>query len=350
MKRTAILITLMIAGGLAANRTLAMLQSHTAAAALVSSTSPQVRLPGTIYVSQEGAIYAISGSSARRLALPSGGDWTQPRVLPDGSLLVVRRFDAYADLYHVSAAGRVLQQMTSDDQATSNPTLQLDHWILWPAIGPDGTDVFFATDAPKPAPNQSYEVDFSLWSAPLGAAFSIGDTGVTGGTRWSVPDLYTGGDIQPVPLPDGGILYSSYANTGKGTVVTVLGLQTGPDSPMRSLTTPAQDCGAPTVAADGVTVAMVCTNSGQSADLEVATLEGNVLSPPRVVAANCLCNSPSWSESGDSLLYMDAADPNGTFGLWYIANAGGAHPGTPRRVTDTRVDLDATSAAAWTNR
>ena len=35
---------------------------------------------------------------------------------------------------------------------------------------------------------------------------------------------------QPVPLPDGSVLYSSYANTGKGTVVTVLGLQTSPTS------------------------------------------------------------------------------------------------------------------------
>jgi Tol biopolymer transport system component len=349
MKRTAILIALMLASGLVANRTLAVLQTHTTSAALISTTSPQVRLPGTIYVSQQGSIYAISGSSVRRLALPSGGVWTQPRVLGDGSLLVIRRFDAYSDLYHVSAAGRVISQLTSDDQSTTNPTLQLDHWILWPAVGADGSSVYFATDAPKPAPNQSYEVDFSLWSAPLTAAFSIGDTGVGGGTRWSVPDLYTGGDIQPVPLPNGSMLYASYANTGTGTVVTVLGLQTGPSSRMQSLTTPQQDCGAPAVAADGVTVAMVCTHSGQAADLEVATLEGNSLGPARVLVANCLCNSPSWSQSGDNLLYMNAADPNGNFGLWYIANAGGAHPGSAQRMSDASVDLDATSAAAWSS-
>jgi Tol biopolymer transport system component len=303
-----------------------------------------------VYVSQDGAIYAISGTRVSRLALPSGGDWTQPRVLPDGSLLVIRRFDEYSDLYHVSTTGRVLSQLTSDDESTSNANLQLDHWIIYPAVAPDGTDVFFATDAPKPAPNQSYEVDFSLWSAPLDAPFSIGDSGVTGGTRWSVPDVYTGGDIQPVPLPSGGLLYSSYANTGKGTVVTVLGLQTSPNSPMQSLTTEQQDCGAPAVAADGVTVAMVCTNSGQTANLEVATLVGNALTAERVVAANCLCNSPSWSPTGDNLLYMDAADPDGNFGLWYIANAGSAHPAATRRVTDASVDLDATSAAAWTSR
>ena len=31
---------------------------------------------------------------------------------------------------------------------------------------------------------------------------------------------------------------------------------------------------------------------------------------------------------------MNASDPNGNFGLWYVASAGGAHPGAPRRVTD----------------
>jgi hypothetical protein len=346
----AVLMALMIASGLAANRALAVLQTHTNAAALISTTTPQVRLPGTIYVSQEGSIYAISGSKVRRLALPSGGDWTQPRVLPDGSLLVIRRFDAYSDLYRVSASGRVLSRMTSDDPSTTNRTLQLDHWVLWPSMSADGTQVYFATDAPKAKPNQSYEVDFSLWAVPLSGGFSIADAGVAGGTRWSVPDVYTGGDIEPVPLPDGGMLYSSYANTGKGTVVTVLGLQTSPGSRMRSLTTPQQDCGAPAVAPDGVTVAVVCTHTGQTADLEVATLTGNTLGPLRVLAGNCLCNSPSWSPSGDSLLYLNAADPNGNFGLWYIAGASGLHPDVARRVTDASVDLDATSAAAWSSR
>ena len=258
MKRALILIGFMAFSGFAANRALAAFQTYGNSASLVNTTAPQIRLPGTIFVSQDGAIYAISGSSVRRLPLPTGGDWSQPRVMPDGSLLVIRRFDEYSDLYHVSAAGRVLSQMTDNDQASSNRTLQLDHWVLWPAVGPDGASVYFATDAPKPAPRQSYEVDFSLWSAPLNGAVAIGDQGVTGGTRWSVPDAYTGGDIEPVPLPDGNVLYSSYANTGKGTVVTVLGVQTGPRSPMVSLTTPAQDCGAPAVAADGATIAMVC--------------------------------------------------------------------------------------------
>jgi hypothetical protein len=350
VRRTLVLVAAMACCGLAANRGLAAFQTRASTVSVVDTTSPQVRLPGTVFVSQDGAIYAISGSSVRRLPLPAGGDWMQPRALPDGTLVVVRRYDEYSDLYHVSAAGHILNQLTSDDQSTSNRTLQLDHWILWPAISPDGTTVYFATDSPKPAPRQGYEVDFSLWSAPLSEAVAIDDSGVAGGTRWSVPDAYTGGDIEPVPLPDGNVLYSSYANTGKGTVVSVLGLQTAPRSPMVSLTTAAQDCGSPAVAADGVTVAMVCTNRGQTASLEIATLEGTTLSAPRVVVANCLCDAPSWSPSGDDLLYMNASDPDGNFGLWYIAGAAGAHPGAAKRVTNASVDLDATSAAAWISR
>src|SRR4029077_14157074 len=42
MRRTAVLIALMLASGLVANRALAMLQTRTTAAALISTTSPQV--------------------------------------------------------------------------------------------------------------------------------------------------------------------------------------------------------------------------------------------------------------------------------------------------------------------
>ena len=61
MRRAAILICLMLASGLVANRTLAVLQTHATTASLITTTSPQVRLPGTIYVSQQGSIYAICG-------------------------------------------------------------------------------------------------------------------------------------------------------------------------------------------------------------------------------------------------------------------------------------------------
>ena len=169
----------------------------------------------------------------RRLALPQGGDWTQPRVLPDGSLLVIRRFDVYSDLYHVTRFGT--RPQPDDLRTTRRRATGRCSWTTGSSgrrSARTATSVYFATDSPKPAPRQSYEVDFSLWSAPLGNAVQHRRRGRRRcATRWSVPDMYTGGDIEPVPLPDGSLLYSSYANTGKGTVVTVLGLQTRPEQP-----------------------------------------------------------------------------------------------------------------------
>ena len=116
MRRTLVLFAMMALCGFAANRSLAALQTRHTAASLIDTTSPQVRLPGTIFVSQDGAIYAIAGSSVRRLPLPSGGEWTQPRALPDGTLLAIRRFNQYSDLYHLTASGRVIGQMSAGDQ------------------------------------------------------------------------------------------------------------------------------------------------------------------------------------------------------------------------------------------
>lgn len=344
------LVALMLLSGLAVNRGLAEVQTHNGVETLLGGTREQVALPGTVYVSQQDSIYAITASGISQLPLPSGGDWTQPRVLPDGSLIVVRRYDQYSDLYHVSASGQVLAQLTNDNQATSNSTLQLDHWVFWPAVGPGGTTLLFATDSPKPAPGASYEVDFSLWSAPISAPIDISDIGVETGTQWSTPNQYTGGDIEPVPLPDGNVLYTSYLDSGQGTVESVLGLETSANGTMTSLTNPSDDCTDPAVAANGTTVAMLCTNGGRQANLEVATLNGTTLSKPKALMSDCLCNSPSWSPTGDGLLFMNSPDPNGNFGLWYIPNATAAHPSSAEQVTAPDVSLDATSAANWTSR
>lgn len=163
MKRALILIGFMVFTGFAANRALAAFQTHGTSASLVNTTSPQIRLSGTIFVSQDGAIYAISGSSVRRLPLPAGGDWSQPRVLPDGSLLVIRRFDEYSDMYHVSAAGKVLSQMTDNDQSTRNKNLQLDHWVIYPQPVP----TVRASSSPptRPSPRQ---VRATRWTSHSG--------------------------------------------------------------------------------------------------------------------------------------------------------------------------------------
>jgi hypothetical protein len=328
-------VLLMVAVGFGVNRWLAAKEGGlTDASASLSATQPVLSMPGTIYVSENGTIYKIAGGSISALPLPRTGSWIQPHLLPDGSLLAVQRFDAYSDIYHVSADGAVLGRLTDD----ANTTLQQNHWAMWPAVASDGS-VLYSTDSPKPPPNAGYEVDFAVWSMAMDGGQAA---------QWSTPDPYTGGDIEPAALPDGSVLYASYAITAQGSVYSTLGIQGGPLTKMTSLTTPAQDCGSPAVASDGVTVAMICTANKQTTSLEVATLSGTTLSPPRVVVANCLCNSPSWSSRGNNLLYLDSQSKSGNFSLWSINNASSVHP-APQQVTDSSVDLDATSAAAWAN-
>ena len=332
------ILALMAMFGFGVNRWFALHRSNlaTVSAAKANATKPKFELPGNIYISQDGSLYAINGGDITQLPLPNSGAWVQPAALPDGSLLVVRRFQHYSDLYHISPSGEILAQLTDNANAK---TLQLNHWAFWPTPAADGNTVFYSTDNPKPPLGTSYEVDFSVWSGSL--------SGKMLGTRWSTPNNYTGGDIQPVPVPSGGVLYASYATNPSGGVYSVIGYQASPKSRMLPLTSSSTSCNSPALAPDGVTLAMICTADKQSVNLEIAHLEPDgTMSQPSVVVAGCLCNSPSWGPSGGDLLYMNAADATSSFGLWWIKDAAGGGVG-PMRMTDPAVDLDATSAAAW---
>src|SRR5439155_10734207 len=65
-----------------------------------------LRMPGTLYIAQAGAIYSLSAGRFHQLTPESG--WTQPSLYPDQSrLLVVRRYHNYSDLYIMSRFGVV---------------------------------------------------------------------------------------------------------------------------------------------------------------------------------------------------------------------------------------------------
>jgi Tol biopolymer transport system component len=93
---------------------------------------------------------------------------------------------------------------------------------------------------------------------------------------------------------------------------------------------------------------MVCTNGTglQSTSLEVASLTGTTLGPPKTLLSNCLCSSPSWAPDGSGLTYLAPADKTGHFQLWWIAGAAGTAPKAPQQVT-TGLDFDGTSTPAW---
>src|SRR5439155_14681073 len=83
-----------------------------------------------------------------------------------------------------------------------NKTVEFNHWALYPRLSADGTTLYFSYD-PKDRYN-NYNVVMAVWSVPLAAS-------MTQMRKWTTPHDYTGGDLQPIPLAGGGVIYTKHA-------------------------------------------------------------------------------------------------------------------------------------------
>lgn len=305
-------------------------------AAAPTEERPSYQLPGSIYVSQGGHLYRYANGQFTDLGLPTTDrSWIEPAAGPDGDLLVVARFSEWSDVFLVNGqTGAIVKQLTSNATKTSH--VELNAWSFWPHLAADGHTVISGWDGPKTG--FSYEVDFAVWGGPVSGRL---DT-----TRWTTPDGYTGGDVSPVPLPGGGVLYAKYALTNDNTIVSRLAMVARPDAMPTYLTTAAEDCNAPAVSPDGSELAMVCTSDTQSARLVIMSLTNGIPGPEKVLVDNCLCASPTFSPDGHDLLYYAPVDDSGHFELWWLKNATATIPAAPVSVT-SHLDLDATSPPAW---
>ncbi len=343
MRRLALAVCLLVvwaAFGFGVNRFLDSRRSNISvqrAAVVPTKETPAFSLPGTIYVSQAGHLYRFHAGRFTDMGLPpADGAWMQPAIATPGRLLVVARAAEYSDIYLVDATtGAVVKRLTSN--ATPRPShVELNAWSFWPHLAADGSTVVFAYDGPKTG--ISYEVHLAVWSGPIGGRLE---------TRlWTYPTLYTGGDVSPVPLPSGGVLYARYSLNGASQIVARIATVTAPGATPVYVTGAADDCTEPAVSPDGSELAVVCTADSQSARLEVIPLVHGVPGAPRVLLSNCLCASPEWSPDGTSLLYLAPDDSTGHFQLWWLDNATAATPAPPKLVT-SHLDFDATSAPAW---
>src|SRR5207245_11370361 len=117
----------------------------------------------------------------------------------DGSELVaVRKQPNWSDLYLLATTGRVVSQLTHD----SSTTVELNHWALYPRFSPDGTQVFYTYD-PKD-PYNVYRVDLAIFA-------SRSDTASQSALEWTYPNQYTGGDVGPLPLSGGGLIFTRFS-------------------------------------------------------------------------------------------------------------------------------------------
>ncbi len=335
----AMLLVLWGAFGFGVNRFLdsrkSALITHPAAVAPTQETA-NFSLPGTLYLSQGGRLYRFHGGQFTDMKLPStSGSWIQPSVAGAGQLLVVARADNSSDIFLVDAgSGAIVKQLTSN--ATRTPKVELNAWSFWPRLAADGTTVISNYDGPKTG--TTYEVHLAVWSGPLAGKLLT--------RQWTQPDGYTGGDVNPVPLPGGGVVYAKYSLNDKSQIVSRIATVARPGAAPVYLTAGADDCGAPAVSPDGTKLAVICTSDTQTAKLEVIPLVNGSAGVPQVLVASCLCASPAWSPDGASLLYLAPADATGHFQLWWLNHADTASPAAPKPVTN-HLDFDATSAPAW---
>jgi Tol biopolymer transport system component len=328
-----------------------------------------VVLPGTLYLSQEGALYSLSTGKFHQLTAEDG--WTQPALSPDGTTLIaVRRTVWYADVYYLSRYGAILRHVVSNNVPGPHPASAAYHWSFYPRMSPTGSTLWMSYDKPK----FGYDVVMSIWNMPANG--TIGQ-----GHLWSNANDYSGGDIQPLPLRSGGVIYTKYSYYNQH-LVGQLWLSTRPEVGYltgTALTTPDQDCAEPALSPDGHYMAMICTYNKQISQLTIATWNGRKLGPLQTIIANQLVAEPAWAPDGSGIAYFAPGSPDGPFQLWWLPRAayfppapipvptppqvpGGPHngplpsptpvvipPPPPVRPIQLTTDLgfDATSPIAW---
>jgi hypothetical protein len=329
-------------------------------------------LPGTIYIAQSGALYGYSAGRFHQLTPEAG--WTQPALSPDGNgLIAVKRSALFSDVYRLTRYGAVTAQLTNNTApARSTWDTGAYAWSFYPRLSSDQRTLWMSYDGPKVAGNGYFDVDMSVWAIPVGGT-------IRQGRSWTSPNNYTGGDMQPLPLPAGGIIYTKYVYDSEGDRVGQLWYTSRAGSLGKALTSTAVDCGEPSLSPDGHNIAMICTYKKQISYLTIATWNGSSLGPLNTVISDQLVAQPIWAPDGSGIAYMAPGGPAAPFQLWFLPNnaynppppspiptpsptPGGPHNGPlpsptpspapvapvvkPIQVT-TNLGLDATSPLAW---
>jgi Tol biopolymer transport system component len=300
-------------------------------------------------MAQGGALYRLENGQFSEIK-PGPGDWTQPTSAPQGGLIAVSRQIHFSDLYLLDGSGHAVRQLTKNQTGP----VEANHWAFYPNVGPDGKTLYYSYD-PKDLSN-TFRVDLAVWSMPLQGTQAQG-------RRRTTPSPYTGGDVQPLSLSSGAVVFTRYGIDDAGHSQSQIWLQARAGATGQALTEPADDCSAPALSHDGARLAMVCTNGRQSATLQVAPFDGQKLGPREVVVEGQLAAMPAWAPDGQSLLYTAPGGPSGRFQLWLVqapSSSASPSPGAvkpsgnptpvaarqPRLVTND-LDLDATSAPLW---
>jgi hypothetical protein len=281
---------------------------------LPTVTKPKFVLPGTMYVVQDGRLFKLNAGSFTEIG--PGGDWSQPTLTPDHTrLIAVSRGVHFSDLYLLDLDGHVVKRLTKNDSRY----VESNHWAFYPRVSPDGANLVYSYDSPKLTKGVEEGVDLSVWNMPLnGAQYQA--------RRWTDPYWWTGGDVSPIPLASGGLLFVRHSIDASTAVHSQIYYQARALAIAKPLTSEAEDCSQPALSPDGTQLAMICSRGKQTTALEVAPFNGTALGAARVLQDGGLYASPAWSPDGKALAYFAPQGLSGHFQLWYLPLAVAATP------------------------
>lgn len=311
-----------------------------------TASMPVFSLPGTIYLAQHGAIYTVSRGSVGRLNLSTATFWAQPAVSRDGTELVVSGGDSrFTDLFLVSSKGEVVRRLT-DNRARE---VDQNHWAFFPRFSGDGGSLFYSWD-PK-IPGNAFRVDLAVFSLDLR------NDQPPPGRRWTQPDAFTGGDVQPQPVAGPALLYAGYSAGSDLQIQSRIWWQLKPGVPGTALTDLAANCGSPALSPAGDQLAMICSPSAAKANLVVVPFRDGVLGAPDLTIDDQAAAAPVWSPDGKGVAYLAPGKAGAGFDLWWVpvfpSGTAAASPSPSpaaangRRQVTMGLDLDATSVPAW---
>jgi hypothetical protein len=319
------LALLMVVSGVGSYMYLESRQSNLAAIpqepTTASPTPGAFHLPGTLFLTQNGAIYSLSAGRFHQITAAAG--WTQLANYPGDNLLAVKRSLLSSDVYVLNRFGKVLRRITNNTAPARNPDPSARHWAFYPRLSYNNKTLFMSYDKPK----IGFDVPMSIWAMPVGGTFAQARI-------WTVSIDYTGGDMQPLPLPSGGLIYTKYLYYDR-KIVSQVWITGGPErqygcNPLciapppgqtgigRPLTAHGEDCSQPSLSPDRHTIAMICSRQTQVSYLALASFNGTKLGPRRYIITNQLVAQPTWAPDGSGIAYLAPAQLGQGFQLWFL--------------------------------
>jgi len=268
-------------------------------------------LPGTLYVTQSGAIYSLSSGRFHQITPEAG--WSQPAVFPIGPyLLAVKNGGYWSDVYALNFFGTIVNQFTFNRAGTGMVDPSLNHWSFYPRLSYDQSTLWMTYDGLKC--DGCYDVQPAVYSQAYSG-------GIRSARAWTDGGYYTGGDVQPIPVPQGGIIYTKYSYGPDEKLIGQLWFTYSEGSYGRALTDPGEDCRTPSLAPSGTELVMICTYEKQISYMTTASWDGSTLGPRKNILTYQMVAQPTWAPDGSGIAYLAPGVPNGPFQLWWLPKA-----------------------------